>query len=74
MYTVESMNLAFYSKKYNIQLRLKNIYVSMDNSAAVSCSLNGAMLGGVGFGFWLTGKLGRAWYRCMCGAWHGGGP
>ena len=21
-----------------------------------------AMLGGVGFGFWLTGKLGRAWH------------
>ena len=24
-------------------------------------------------GFWLTGKLGRAWHRCMGGAWvvHG---
>ena len=37
--------------------------------AAVSCSPVGYRLGGVGFGFWLTGKLGRAWV----GAWvvHG---
>ena len=33
--------------------------------AAVSCSPNGYRLGGVKFGFWLTGKLGRAWHRCM---------
>ena len=25
---------------------------------------------GPGFGFWLTGKLGCAWHRCMGGAWH----
>ena len=41
--------------------------------AAVSCSAHGAMLGGVGLGFWLTGKLCRACYqcmgRCMGGAW-----
>ena len=37
--------------------------------AAVSCSPNGYRLGGVKFGFWLTGKLGRAWVV----AWvHGG--
>ena len=37
------------------------------NTAAVSCSPVPYRLGGVGFGFWLTGKLGRAWV----GAWHG---
>ena len=35
--------------------------------AAVSCSLNVSRLGGVKMGFWLTGKLGRAWV----GTWHG---
>ena len=42
------------------------------NTAAVSCSPVGYRLGGVGFGFWLTGKLRLAWV----GAWHrcmGGG-
>ena len=40
--------------------------------AAVSCSSSAYRLGGVGFGIWLTGKLGRAWHRCMGGAWvHG---
>ena len=34
--------------------------------AAVSCSSNGAMLGGVGFGFWLTGS----WAVHGIGAWH----
>ena len=29
--------------------------------AAVSCSPVGYRLGGVKMGFWLTGKLGRAW-------------
>ena len=29
------------------------------------------MLGGAGFGIWLTGKLGRAWHWCTGGAWHG---
>ena len=33
--------------------------------AAVSCSPDAYRLGGVGFGFWLTGKLGHAWV----GAW-----
>ena len=33
-----------------------------DHLAAVSCSLNTPRLGGVKIGFWLTGKLGRAWY------------
>ena len=42
------------------------------NRAAVSCSPDVYRLGGVGFGFWLTGKQGRAWHRCMGGAWvHG---
>ena len=37
--------------------------------AAVSCSLSAYRLGGVKLGFWLTGRLGRAWV----GAWvvHG---
>ena len=40
------------------------------NPAAVWC--NGMSLGsaGTGFGFGTTGKLGRAWHRCMGGAWH----
>ena len=40
--------------------------------AAVSCSSNGARSGGVGFVFWLTGKLGRACHWCMGGACHPG--
>ena len=36
--------------------------------AAVSCGSIGPGLGGVGFVFWLTGKLGRAWHQCMGGA------
>ena len=35
--------------------------------AAESCSLSVPMLGGVGLGLGLTGKLGRAWV----GAWFG---
>ena len=48
--------------------------------AAVSCSSVGYRLGGVGFVFGMTGKLGLAWHGCMggaWGAWHiggGGGP
>ena len=38
--------------------------------AAVSCSPVPYRFGGVGFGFWLTGKLGRAWHWCMGGAWY----
>ena len=37
--------------------------------AAVSCSSDTYRLGGVGLGCWLMGKLGRAWHRCMGGAW-----
>ena len=33
--------------------------------AAVSCTPNLYRLGGVGFVFWLTGKLGCAWHSCM---------
>ena len=33
--------------------------------AAVSCSPNGAWVGGVKFWFGTTGKLGRAWHQCM---------
>ena len=33
--------------------------------AAVSCSADGAMLGGVGLGSGTTGKQRRAWHRCM---------
>ena len=40
--------------------------------AAVSCSLDTLRLGGVGFVFWLMGKLGRAWVGAWRGAWvHG---
>ena len=42
--------------------------------AAVWCSDDMAMLGGVGFGFWLTGKLGRACVGAWRGAWHWGVP
>ena len=40
--------------------------------AAVSCSSVAYRLPAMGFGIWLTGKVGRAWHRCMGGAWvHG---
>ena len=42
----------------------------MQDTAAVSCSPVTPMLGGVGFGFWLTGKPGRAWVGALVGAWH----
>ena len=48
----------------------------MESIAAVSCSPDPYRLGGVKFVFWLTGELGRAWHRCMGGAWvhgHDGG-
>ena len=38
--------------------------------AAVSCSADGAMLGGAGLVSGMTGKPRRAWHRCMGGAWH----
>ena len=38
--------------------------------AAVSCS---PVVRWAGFGSGTMGKLGRAWYRCMGGAWSGGG-
>ena len=41
----------------------------VESRAAVSCSPVAYRLGGAGFGFWLTGKLGRAWHWCM--AVHG---
>ena len=45
---------------------------TQDMQAAVSCSPVPYRLGGVGFGLWLMGKLGRAWHRCMGGVWvHG---
>ena len=37
--------------------------------AAVSCSPNVYRLGGAGFGFRLTGKLGCAWVGAWQGAW-----
>ena len=44
----------------------------MITPAAVSCSPDVYRLGGVGLGFWLTGKLGRAWVGSWHGAWvHG---
>ena len=36
-------------------------FVMQLRGAAVSCSADTVRLGGVGFGFWLTGKLGHAW-------------
>ena len=55
------------------------------STAAVSCSSIGPGLGGAGFVFWITGKLGRAWFMVHgIGAWRcmavhaascmGGGP
>ena len=46
---------------------------TFQHKAAVSCILNGYMSGGVGLWFWMTGKLGRAWWRCMVvpGVVHG---
>ena len=41
-------------------------------SAAVSCSSDAYWLGGVKMLSGTTGKLGRAWHRCMGGAWCGG--
>ena len=43
----------------------------LEQLAAVSCSPMSYRLGRVGFGFWLTGKLGRAWVW-FC-AWVVGG-
>ena len=54
-------------RTYKNQQPVKNI-------AAVSCSPMTLGSAGPGFGFWLTGKLGRAWHRCMGGAWHFGLP
>ena len=41
------------------------------NTAAVLCSPDVAMLGGVDRCISVTGQPRRAWHRCM-GAWHGG--
>ena len=43
---------------------------NLKEAAAVSCSADGAMLGGVKMGLGSTGKLGRAWHGCMGGAWR----
>ena len=45
------------------KFKVKILIVQQQNRVA----LNACRLGGVGFGFCLTGKLGRAWI----GAWHG---
>ena len=45
---------------------LSHLSFIQDTRAAVSCSSVTARLGGIGFGIWLMGKLGRAWV----GAWH----
>ena len=67
--------------KYN-QVQ-SNYTISEQYAAAVSCSPVPYRLGGVGFRFWLTVRLGRAWYFglgqlgcawCMvCLMWCGGG-
>ena len=41
-----------------------------EEQAAVSCSPDAYQLGGVGLGFWLTGKLGRVWVDSWVGARH----
>ena len=43
---------------------------SLETKAAVSCSLTAYTLGGVGLGFWLTGKLGSASVVHGVGAWR----
>ena len=56
--------------KFNLK-RHENIFYTK-SLAAVLCSSDAYLLPATGFGFWLTGKLGRAWHRCMGGAWvHG---
>ena len=42
-----------------------NLLYTVLTIAEVSCSPDAYRLGGVKLGFWLTGKLGRAWHRCM---------
>ena len=65
----------------NASAKLPDENKNNEDRAAVSCSPNAYRLGGVGFGFWLTGKLGRALHQCMAflagpagpcmgGAWH----
>ena len=39
----------------------------------MSCSPMSYRLPATGFGFWLMGKLGRAWVGAWHGAWVGGG-
>ena len=52
-------------------LKLSTHSARLDRTAAVSCSPTGPWIGGIKMGSGMTGKLGRAWHLCMCGAWHG---
>ena len=57
---------------YNFKtLKNNKIRQNVKKLAAVSYSPTGPGLGGAGFVFWLTGKLGRAWVVHGIGAWHG---
>ena len=42
--------------------------------AAVSCSPDSYLLGGIGLGFWVMGKPGRAWVGAWVGAWDSAFP
>ena len=55
----------FHSYKHIFSLGI----LSLINTAAVSCSADGPVLGGVKMGLGETGKLGRAWCMGRCMAW-----
>ena len=60
-------------KNYLFSPMLQASAQARELKAAVSCSSNGAMLGGVKNGSGTTGKLGCACRWCMGDAWvHGG--
>ena len=50
-------------------IRICGIEKTREGTAAISCSPDVSRFGGAGLGFWLTGKLGRAWVGAWVGAW-----
>ena len=56
------------AKVFSLQHNLTgNCTKKGENLAAVSCSPMTLSSVGAGFGFWLTGKLGRAWVGALVG-------
>ena len=67
--------MAFYIKAIVSKYFQDFFYVKVVNIAAGPCIPVPYILGGVRFGFWLMGKLGRAWVGAwhdawMCGSWY----